>query len=81
MNTSRSLKNDVIVWALIMCCAATIAFVLLRRDSQRRFGAVSYGAFPAFDSKTASGDVFNAHALKAMYGRYCVLRQPDHKQY
>lgn len=52
MNQKIALKKDAIIWIGIMCLAAIIAFTLLKRDSQRHFGAVSYGAFPDHDFKS-----------------------------
>jgi hypothetical protein len=61
MNQSKALKNDALVWVVIMMVAAACAFVLLRRDSHRRFGAVSYGAFPKVDIMVDNAEEKNIH--------------------
>ena len=63
--SSKSLKTDAILWVLLMCLAAAAAFVMLYRDSHRRFGAVSYGSFPEFEATTVDSGTFNKHRLKA----------------
>ncbi len=64
MNQSKALKNDALVWVVIMMVAAACAFVLLRRDSHRRFGAVSYGAFPKVDIMVDNAEEKNIHGLR-----------------
>ncbi len=48
-----------------MALAATTAFVLLERDKQRQFGAVSFGGFPEFHLKSIKGDEFDQRRIKA----------------
>ncbi len=72
MSSGKTLKTDAMIWALIMCLAAVAAFVMLYRDSHRRFGAVSYGSFPDFEAATAGSETFNKHRLKAQV--WAVMR-------
>ena len=91
MNTQKSLLPDVVIWLVLMALAATTAFVLLRRDMQRHFGAVSFGSFPEFrlptvdkgylDHHLLKGHVWAVHAgsspiaLMSMAARLCTIEQ------
>lgn len=70
MKNSPNLRLDAIVWGVIMVLAALTAFSLLKRDADRHFGAMSFGAFPQFSLKTTDGSFLDHHLLK---GRVWVV--------
>lgn len=65
MSETKNLKIDAIIWIVVMCLAAVVAFGLIKRDAQRNFGAVSFGAFPDVDLKASDGQIVNQHLLKS----------------
>lgn len=55
---------DKFIWLGLILLAALCAFLMLKRDANRQFGAVSYGAFPAFHLSQSNGGVIDHHWLK-----------------
>ena len=60
----KTLFVDAIIWIFLMILAAVVAFGLLRRDAQKSFGAISFGAFPQFRLQATNGQSFDNHHLK-----------------
>lgn len=65
MNKTPDLKRDALCWIVLLLLAAVIAFSLLKRDKERNFGAVSFGAFPEISLKKIGGGEFNHHLMKS----------------
>ncbi len=61
---TNNLLIDRIAWVLIMIALTLAAFTLMRRDMDKQFGAISYGAFPKFKLNTLDGKLFDDHEMK-----------------
>lgn len=65
MNKPPDLRRDALLWVVLLLLAAVIAFSLLKRDKERNFGAVSFGAFPEVSLTATDGRTFNHHLMKS----------------
>lgn len=64
MTNNRVSAIDRWIWVIVIVLAAAAAFVMMKRDVVRKFGAVSYGMFPQFHLQDQAGKAFDFHNLK-----------------
>lgn len=62
------------MWVFLMVFLSLLSFSMLTRDTQKQYGAVSFGVFPDFYAVDSRGERFDRHRL---HGQLSVIVVTD----
>ena len=75
-NINGNLARDRFLWVIFILFMASLAFFMLWRDSQKQYGAIAYGGFPAFVAVDSDGKLFDEHKLQGQLSAVIVTDEP-----
>lgn len=73
---NKDLTYDGLVWFFLICFLAMLAMLMLTRDAQKQYGAVTFGVFPTFEARDNLGQLFDQHRLHGQLSAVIVTDQP-----
>ena len=74
-SSQKDLTYDRLFWILAIALLVMLAHAMLVRDSQKQYGAVAFGSFPAFTTIDTQGEPFDQHHLHGQLSAIIITQQ------
>lgn len=76
---NKDSSYDRLVWFFLMLFLSMLSLLMLTRDSQKQYGAMSFGVFPEFSAIDSQKKTFDQHRLRGQVSAIIITNQilPD----
>lgn len=72
---NKDFSYDGLIWIFLMIFLSMLSLSMLTKDTQKQYGAVSFGVFPAFNATDSQSRIFDQHRLHGQLSAIIVMDQ------